>query len=398
MTLFFQINNLIWFLSVFGILLIFLFNPLMIRLLSFGRRGGAKLHVQKTCPAVSIVIVVHNAGDLISAKLTNCLELNYPSDALQVVVYSDGSTDATEQKVREFDAPGILFLSHSDHEGKNISINRAVKHCSGEILLFSDADAMLERNALENLVYPFEDMGIGGVCGQRVLGEQDMELSGAQRQYVRFDSLIKQLESRTGSITSNDGKIYAIRKSLFTEVEQGVTDDLFACLSIVKQGYRFVFRSDARARVTIPSRNSMHEIDRRRRIVTRSLWGIYLNRAVLNPFSFGFYSVKLFINKILRRMLAFLLLLLFATSFVLASVNGVFFLFLLLQLFFYALAFSYHIFFRKTAGSYGTAKNKIMKSASVAYYFCVGNYGMMLGVIDFLRGRRVFRWEPLKKD
>ncbi len=108
--------------------------------------------------------------------------------------------------------------------------------------------------------------------------------------YIQWDSWIKWLETRSGiNITSHDGKLYAIRKTLFKQVPEGVTDDAFLSLAVIGQGYRFVFDPQATASIRVPARNGRHELKRRIRIVSRSLNGLKMNRRLLNPFRFGFF-------------------------------------------------------------------------------------------------------------
>ena len=193
-------------------------------------------------------------------------------------------------------------------------------------------------------------------------------------------------------MTSNDGKLYAVRRSLFRPIAPGATDDLYACLSIVEQGRHFVFEPRARAWIRTPSRNPAHELVRRRRIVARSLRGIFLKRALLNPLRHGSFALQLFVNKVCRRLLPLFLVLLFGTSLALTLLEphaAWALAALLLQLGFYALALAHLVLARKRVPLIGAL-------ASVAYYFCVGNLGTLLGLADFLRGREAVKWDPVK--
>ena len=161
--------------------------------------------------------------------------------SVRLVIVSDGSTDSTEKKVESFIRENIQLISLKKHIGKNSAINQGIKYCTGEIVIFSDADAILESNAILNLVRYFSDTTVGGVCGQRVIYEDRKGLKYAQSNYIKFDSTIKKLESRIGSISSNDGKLYAIRSKLFEPIHPAVTDDLYTALSIIKQALSVCF-------------------------------------------------------------------------------------------------------------------------------------------------------------
>lgn len=387
----YRIYSIVLVLSISGILL-FLLNPLIIRIV-YIIKGRKTVKYSSALPPVSFVIVTHNAAKLISDKINNSLSIDYPVDRREIIVFSDGSTDETESRVRPFCDKKVYFLSSPYHEGKNSAINKAVDKASGEILVFSDVDAILEPKALLELVKYFGDPDVGGVCGQRVIAEDRKELKRAQSDYIRVDSTIKKLESSVGSISSNDGKLYAIRRCLFKPIPSSVTDDLYACLSVVKQGYRFLFEPHARAFIAIPSRNPGHEIKRRRRIVSTSLRGIFLMRELLNPLKYGLFSISLIINKIVRRFLPVFLVSLFLSSLALCVHSPLIGLFLLLQLSFYILAFAHWALLRHLPGL-----RIVKRLSSLAFYFCLGNYGTLLGLIDFLRGKRIIKWEPSKLD
>ena len=254
-------------------------------------------------PSVSMIIVVRNGEDLIRDKIENTIFLNFPSDQFEIIIYSDGSTDRTVEIIKPFLNDRIHLYSCEEHVGKIHGLNKAVAKSKGEIIIFSDADAILDRKAVLSITEHFSDPQIGGVCGRRIIGERKKLFAEAQGQYFSFDTWTKNMESRSGSITSNDGKLFAIRRELCSPVPPGVTDDLYMALNIIKKKKRFVFEPGAQAFVRLPSRSVKHEIERRRRIVSTSLMGIFLLRDVLNPFKYGLYSINLFLNKILRRLL-----------------------------------------------------------------------------------------------
>jgi cellulose synthase/poly-beta-1,6-N-acetylglucosamine synthase-like glycosyltransferase len=375
--------------SLAGILLVFLVYPLCLWLCA--RRRAASQAEASLEPRVSMLVAVRNAEACIGEKIQNSLGLDYPEERLEIVVVSDGSTDATEAIVRSVEGRRVKLRASSRHDGKTEALNQGIHSCSGEIVVFSDADAILERGALRKLIRHFSDSGVGGVCGQRGIQERKAALEAPQSRYIEFDSAIKVLESRSGSITSNDGKLYAIRKELFRPIAEAVTDDLYVALGVVRAGYRFVFEPEARAFVRLPSRNPAHEIERRKRIVSRSLRGILLTKELLNPFRYGMYAFGLAVNKVVRRLLPLCLLLLLAGTLGLSwrfpAMRAAF----AAQALFYLLALSYPLVHRGLPPG-------LERAAALPFYFCVGNYGTLLGLIDFARGRKITKWDPKKTD
>ncbi len=339
-------------------------------------------------PPVSVIVAVRNAAPMVEAKLRNCLALDYPAEKLEIVFSSDGSTDETLDVLQRCAAASPIVLAFREHRGKTTALNDAVAACRGEVLVFTDVAAALERGALRALVRFFADVSLGGVGGRMQYTGNGGHLGSGQRTYLGFDVLIRRLENRSGSVTANNGLLYAIRRSLFRPFPDAVTDDLFACLSVVRQGYRFAFAPEAV--VVIPPRvkNPRHEITRRRRIVSTSLRSIWLTRAVLNPFRFGFFSFGLGVNKVLRRLLPVHLLLLFTSSLLLAG-DPVFLGLFAAQFLFYGCALFFSILGWKSPT---TLPGKV---ASAASYFLLGNVGTLLGLIDFLRGKAPAKWEPV---
>jgi cellulose synthase/poly-beta-1,6-N-acetylglucosamine synthase-like glycosyltransferase len=256
----------------------------------------------------------------------------------------------------------------------------------------TDADALLDSQALRLLVPHLADDRVGGVGGRRLIRRDEAQMKEAQQSYISADSGIKAWESRLGYTTANDGKLYAVRRELIDEIAEGVTDDLYAALKVVSSGKRFLFEPLAFAEIKVPSRHPMHEITRRRRVVCRSLTGIWKMREVLNPLRCGMFSVGLLVNKVLRRLLPVFLMLLFVGSLSLAVAVPSTWPLLAAQLLFFFMAASH------VAPWQSALPSKVAKLSQIAFYFCIGNYGTLLGLYDFLSGKRVLRWEPVKQD
>lgn len=367
----------------------FVLHPLWVRAIAFlsaqpsPEKGGVT-------PSVSIVIAFRGGGALLDAKVANLLAQEYPADHLQVILVSDGPDSGDVALPDAFAERGWLMTETKEPVGKNAALNHGVERATGDILVFSDLDASLEPSALANLVAWFSDPNVGGVCGRRVVGEVESTMDEGQAGYVAWDSWVKAQESRMGFVTSGDGKLYAIRRDLFTPLPGTVTDDSFNCLTVVGRGKRIVFDPTLRAFIPKPSRSVAHELPRRRRVTARSLHGIFLNRRLLNPFRFGTFSIALLLNKVFRRLLPLFLLLVLVGSVVGATVHLVFAVLLGLQAAGLGLA-ALHVPAERMQGL-----RPLRRITGLTFYFLIGNLGMALGVIDFLMGRRVSQWTPKK--
>jgi cellulose synthase/poly-beta-1,6-N-acetylglucosamine synthase-like glycosyltransferase len=373
-----------------GVCLVFLLYPLGVALASRLRRREPAGTVPAGQTRASLLVAVRNAEGLIVDKVRNSLALDHPG--LELVFVSDGSSDRTAELIRQHSGGRIRLLEFEQHLGKAQALNRGAELCSGEVLVFSDADALLARDALQVLLRHYADPLVGGVCGQRVIGEDPGELDHAQGRYIALDSALKLAESRVGSITSNDGKLYSIRRSLFRPIAGGATDDLYSCLNVVEQGRRFVFEPRALAFIKKPARSPAHELARRRRIVSRSLTGILLMRRLLNPLRYGAFSIGLLVNKVFRRLLPVFLMLLLVSTAALAWERLWARVVLAAQLLFYGLAL-FHPLLRRASGL-----RVLARAGGLAFYFCLGNLGTLLGLGDFLRRRETIKWDPLKAD
>ena len=346
-------------------------------------------------PGVSMIIVARNAENLIGRKIENSLSLEFPSDRLEILVFSDGSTDGTNDVVRTYQTDRLRFFSSVEHRGKIDALNSCAACATGEVLVFSDVDAMLEPDALLWLTRPYQDADVGGVCGQRLVDHEGKEMVSAQKRYISLDSSIKLLESKTGRVTSNDGKLYAIRRNLFEAIPPGVTDDLYNALSVIRQGYKFIFEPEARAAIPAPSRSGKHELQRRRRIVAQSLHGIFLRKELLNPFRYGLFAFGLLINKVFRRMLPVFMLLFFLSTLILAKDFAWAMILTFIQLGVYAgvsvSLLTGHMARRILPGP-------LRKMLDLLLYVCFGNMGMFLGIVAYICGARIERWDPVKND
>ncbi len=339
-------------------------------------------------PRVNLIIAAHNEAASIGNRLENALALDYPPAHFEVIVASDGSTDGTDGIVRRFADRGVRLLS-LPRQGKAAALNAAVAASSGEVLVFSDANSMFDAGAIRALIRPLADPGVGGVAGdQRYLsaGNKLADDEG-ERCYWNYDRCLKRWQSAAGSVTSATGAIYAIRRALFTGVPEGVTDDFAVSTSIVAQGLRLVFATDAIA-YEPPAKTVNDELARKVRIITRGLRGVVRQWALFNPFRYGFYSLQVFTHKLLRRLMALPLLALVVISPWLWSAGAIYQGVIVLQTACYACAFLGWLL-RKTR--LGRAK-----LFTLPMFFVMVNAASLLAVWNVLRGRRIVTWQTAR--
>lgn len=342
-----------------------------------------------TTPSVSLIIAAHNEAQSIGAKIDNVLAMDYPAKRLDILIASDGSNDGTEAIVASYGGRGVRLLSLPRH-GKARALNAAVAVARGEVLAFSDANSMFESRALRSLVGPFTDPTVGGVAGdQRYLPVRGEASGCGERSYWNADRLLKRAESRSGHVISATGAIYAIRRNLFREVPEGVTDDFVTSTRVIEQGYRLVFCEDAVAWEPVAESQRM-EFSRKVRVITRGLRSLLRMRSLLNPFRYGFYSLQLLSHKLLRRLMFIPLVALWIGSYLLWHQGPFYQLAALAQTALYGLA---------VGGTVAVVRGRHTgKLLSVPAYFCMVNLACLIAFWRLIRGHSVVLWEPQRTE
>jgi cellulose synthase/poly-beta-1,6-N-acetylglucosamine synthase-like glycosyltransferase len=359
--------------------------PLLVAAVGSLRRRGVR--AAAVTPRASLIIAAYNEEAIIADRLENALALDYPADRLQILVAADGCTDATPAIVDRYRGRGVGLLS-LPRQGKIRALNAAVARASGDILVFSDANTMCEPQALRALARNFADPAVGGVAGHTTYRVEDAGESSArgERLYWDYDPWPTRLESRTGSIVSAHGGLYAIRRTLFRPVaDSAVTDDFAISTEVVEQGYRLVFEPDARAtEFAVPETG--REFQRRVRLMTRGLRGVVLRRRLLNPLRFGFYAVVLASHKVVRRLAPIPLVALAASGASLAPSHAFYLAAAAAQAGFYALAALGYLLRRTSPGR--------AKFVYVPFYYCMANAACAVAIVQVLRGSRIELWQP----
>jgi poly-beta-1,6-N-acetyl-D-glucosamine synthase len=324
-------------------------------------------------PDVSIIIAARNEEANLPAKLENLRLLDYPQDRLQIVIVSDGSIDRTASILRE-QAPHIFPVVLDESNGKACALNEAVKHATGEILVFLDARQFVEPNAVSELISCFADSDVGAVSGELLLetssGAPSPDALGI---YWKIEKVVRKLESASGSVVGVTGAIYAIRRELYTEIPPGtILDDVFVPMNVARKGKRVVFQPSAIARDRLFSEKGK-EFSRKVRTLTGNYQLLRLAPWLLspaNPLLFRFIS-----HKLLRLLVPLLLVLMLIAS---AVASGPFFrLIFWFQVLFYFLAF---------LGSFSPSARKL-KPVAIANTFVMLNAAAALAFYNFVVGR-----------
>lgn len=336
-------------------------------------------------PLVTFVVPAYDEERVIGEKIENSLSLDYAPDRIEVLVVSNGSTDRTNEIVASYGDPRVRLLALPE-PGKMQALNAGAKAARGEILVFTDADFLLDPHSLRSLIAKFADPEVGGVCGSRntsIRREGDATGEG-EGLYARWDKWQKVMESRIGSVFAADGLLYAIRKELYVPItDLHGADDIHISARIPLQGYRLVFdpRATAYERAGV---QADQEFGRRIRVTNHSVRALLALRSHL--FRHGFYSLELLSHKLVRHMIPFFLVPLFVTSMILAP-RGVF----------YAVALGGQVLVYALAVAGWALRNRPVGRAKplfVPYYFCFVNAAAFFGLLSILHGRKLTAWVP----
>ena len=257
---------------------------------------------------VSLIVPAYDEEQVIAAKVANALALDYPRERLQLIVASDGSTDATAERARAAGADLVLDLPPG---GKVAALNAAAAQATGELLAFSDANSAWAPDALRRLVEPFADPAVGYVCGQvRFVDAGGGNLEGA---YWRYETAVREMESALGGVTAGNGAIYAVRRGAYLPLAPSGSHDLSFPFALAKRGLRSLYVPAARAEEKmVPTLEG--EFARKRRMMV-GLWDIVVGEGMLSPRGYSpLFAFELASHRLLRYLSPLLHLVVFATN------------------------------------------------------------------------------------
>jgi cellulose synthase/poly-beta-1,6-N-acetylglucosamine synthase-like glycosyltransferase len=352
--------------------------PLVLAALARARRARVAAAAPSPAqpPDVSLIVAAYDEEAVIARKVADALALDYPRDRLQVVVASDGSSDATVQEARRAGADLVLDLPRG---GKIRAQDAAVAASRGEIVAFSDANSTWEPDALARLVAAFADPGVGYACGQVTFVSGAAGATNQEGLYWRYEMALRALESRLGSITAGNGAIYATRRASYIEVDPIMGHDLSFPFNMVKRGWRAVYVPQARAtEKMVPSIEG--EFARKRRMMSHT-WPIVLRGGLLSPRGYPpLYALMIASHRVLRYGAPFLHLGALVASFVLGASST-----------FYAVALALQLAVVVAAL---LARVVPLRPLLVARYYVLTTASVAAGLWDWLRHGTPAGWEP----
>ncbi|REA57049.1 glycosyltransferase family 2 protein [Dyadobacter luteus] len=342
-------------------------------------------------PTVTLIVAAYNEEGIMEEKIQNTLSLDYERDKLQLLFVTDGSTDASAEIVSRY--KGTIDLMHStERKGKIHAIHRAMDAVKSEIVIYTDANTFLNKEALKLIVRHYANPEVGAVSGEkRVMQDAVSDATAGEGFYWKYESTLKKWDSELYSVVGAAGELFSVRRSLYRHVESDtILDDFMISMLIAKQGYRIIYEPEAYASEQ-SSDNIKEELKRKVRIAAGGIQSIMRLLPLLNPFAYPMLSFQYISHRVLRWTITPFLLFISLILNALICINEpepLYVLMLVLQILFYLMAWL----------GWLLEKRKIkVKALFVPYYFCVMNYAVLAGINRYIAGSQSAVWEKAKR-
>ena len=372
------------------ILYVYAGYPIVLKIASLlHARKDAEIPKDADWPTLSIVVTVYNAAHLIEEKLKNLSSIEYPGE-MDINFVLDGCTDQTAANVQEFShlVPWNVRVVEAEHRnGKEVAIRNAMPNFQGEVLMFSDADAEMQPDAVLELVKKLKQQDVGVVCGRELHLSREKNSAGeGQGMFYRYEEHIKRMQEQCASMCYIQGGVFAMWRDLYPkEIPVGCTQDGIIAFDAVLSGKRVAYQPSAVSQEYYDI-DMKADFSRRIRTVSRAFYSVCCRRQIFNPFRAGWYGMHVLSARVLRWMVVPIALVSFVLLCSAASMGdrlaflglGCFFVWTVAALIGFALE----------------AAGKRMTCFYVPFYFSYIHIAAMLGVLQVMLGKRTATWNP----
>lgn len=342
-------------------------------------------------PSVTVIVAAYNEAYCIEEKIQNTLQLNYPADKIQYIFITDGSTDETADIVAKY--PAIKGMHQLGRSGKIAAVHRAMGEVTTEIVVFTDANTMVNKDAILYLCRHYIDPTVGAIAGEkRVQIEDTSDATAGEGFYWKYESKLKKWDSELYSVVGAAGELFSVRTILYEPVEPDtILDDFMISMNIALKGYRIIYEPEAYASETA-SANTGEELKRKIRIAAGGVQSTIRLKKLLLPFKQPVLSFEYISHRILRWVVTpYLMIFCFFMNGWLIYLYGIYTIYGLMgvsQLLFYGAAFS---------GWLLELKQMKVKVFFIPYYFCLMNYAVIAGMFRYIFLEQSVLWEKAKR-
>ena len=372
----------------YGVLLYLL---VLLKRMVKGKPKQMELPEDSQLPDVAFMVCAYNEQDVVEMKMQNIHELDYPKDKLHVVWVTDGSSDNTNEYLKAY--PEVEVIYSPERRGKTAALNHGLSMVTSDITVMTDANTMVNREAIREIVRCMQDPKVACVAGEkRVMSRHEGEIAAeGEGLYWKYESALKRLDSELYSAMGAAGELNAIRTHLYERMpETALLDDFVMSMRMVEQGYKIAYTSEAYA-MEYGSANIEEESKRKRRIAAGGLQSSWWLRSMMNPFKNFMVAFQFVSHRVLRwsiTPIALMALIPLNVALVMMKAGTVYTIIWILQILFYLTAFSGYLL-----EQHGH-KNKLLY---VPYYFLFMNINVFRGMHYLKTHQGGGTWEKAKR-
>ena len=342
-------------------------------------------------PDVTLMICAYNEADVIEEKMQNIRALNYPQEKLCVMWVTDGSNDNSNDLLQAY--PEVKLVYSPERKGKAAAMQHGLQENKAEYVIFTDANTMLNADAIREIVRQFMKKNVSCVSGEKRVAARHAGQATAEGEgvYWKYESMLKRWDSELYSAMGAAGELFAVRMSHYLPApSNALLDDFMMSMLILKDGHRIAYTNEAYA-TEYGSASTAEESKRKRRIAAGGLQSIWWLRSLMNPFAYPKVAFQYVSHRVLRWSITPLALFaLFPLNLLLLFASGslIYQLLFLLQLFFYLSALTGHIL--KVSGR----RNKLLY---IPCYFLFMNLNVFLGIGYLMSHKDSGTWEKARR-
>jgi glycosyltransferase involved in cell wall biosynthesis len=373
--------DVVFFLAIFGVVYSYAIYPLVLNTLP--KRAQAQPSTPESWPNISLIITAHNEQARIIKKLDNTLAIDYPREQLEVIIASDCSTDDTDAIVESYTDRGITLVRADQHLGKEYAQLCAIKHSSGDILVFSDTATDIPADAIQKMVSYFSDARVGAVSSEDRFISEGGKVVG-ESAYVRYEMWLRALESRYAGLVGLSGSFFAARREICTrDWDTQAPSDFNTALQSAQAGFAAISCPDVLGYYK-DIKDEKKEYSRKVRTVIRGITAVARHTEVLNPAKFGLFSFQVWSHKIMRWGVPWFLLAAILSNIALIGCGWFYDLAALGQLALYSMA----------VGGWRSAALRENTLVRIVFFFIQVNIAIAQATIKFFTGTRITVWAP----
>jgi poly-beta-1,6-N-acetyl-D-glucosamine synthase len=337
---------------------------------------------------VTLIVTAYNEEKILEQKIQNTLAIDYPADKLRLIFVTDGSADGSERLVQQY--PAIISLHQPERRGKYAAIKRAMQQVNTPVVIFSDANTILNAACIRNIVPHYVNERVGGIAGEKKIVQNKLisAVGEAEGLYWQYESFMKRLDADLNTVTGAAGELFSIRTALFRELDDElILDDFVISMQICLGGYKIAYEPSAFA-TELPSASLAEEEKRKIRISAGAYQSIGYLKNCLNIFKHPLLSFQYISRRLLRWIFCPVMLVILLLSSILITgypgASGFYKWMLYAQIVFYALALTGWLLVR--SGMRGGL-------LTIPFYFVFMNYCLVKGFIKFVKGTQSVLWE-----